>query len=243
MARKLSACLSVALVSALTFAATNAAADDPITLTRVTVVAKGGGNVICTGAACMEFIGELQQEEADLWPSQTDDPVPPMDELPIDKAVLCQRLKDSKPAGCDINDPPSVPGYDQSWQPNGCGIGPRSNWFIDKIMGSPLFSNYSDDLDAPGGVSFLTACNRHDQCWAQGFDRTFCDQRFEDEMESKCEVLTDPNAFGTCDGFASLYHSAVSPANTVATIAYNVSSSDATCAAWAHDMLANSCPQ
>lgn len=170
--------------------------------------------------------------------------MPPMEELPVDKAEFCQRLKDSRPSLlCGIISPPSVPGYDPAWQPNGCGVPGPVNWMLDQIMNSPLVSNYSNNLDAPSGVSFLTACNRHDQCWGEGMDRTFCDDRFETEMKNSCDVLTDPNDYGVCRGFASLYHGAVSPTNAPANLTYELADGNHACAAWVHDMQANSCPQ
>lgn len=60
MTGKAGAWKGAVVVSVLMFAAANVAADDPITLPTVTVVAKGGGgNIVCTGAACMDFIAQL----------------------------------------------------------------------------------------------------------------------------------------------------------------------------------------
>lgn len=209
---------------------------------RVTAPRIGGGNIVCRGEACEGVIQALRQEKIDYMIRMGQVPMDPED-IALSKSQVCSRLKAKQPANCNYSSPPSTPGYDPAWQPNGCGVGPRSNWFFDKVLNSSLFSNYSGDLDSPAGVSFLSACNRHDQCWGQGMERTYCDLSFEDGMKQACEVLTDPNAFGTCRGFASAYHAAVSPTNSQSTAAYNNAVSALNCAAWAHDMKANGCPQ
>lgn len=78
----------------------------------------------------------------------------PQDDLPLDGEKFCQTLKSKKPSSCNFNSPPSAPGYDPNWQPNGCGTS-GSQWLIDIALSITHTENYSGDPDAPhSGVSF-----------------------------------------------------------------------------------------
>lgn len=164
------------------------------------------------------------------------------DELPaLDPVKVCRSLRQKKPSGCDYSAPPSAPGFDPSWSANGCGTGPRANWFLDKALSQSNSSTYSGDLNAPfAGVSFLAACNGHDACWGQGMERSQCDLTFRSQLDSSCSGLSDPNSFNVCVGYAGLYHSAVSTADA-SHEAYAAAVSELSCAAWVHDMKTNGC--
>jgi Group XII secretory phospholipase A2 precursor (PLA2G12)/Protein of unknown function (DUF1036) len=74
--------------------------------------------------------------------------------------------------------------------------------------------------NAPAGVSFKTACDRHDVCYdTLGSDRRSCDDQFHNDMLTACrEAYPDGSFFGqsirkpqriTCNGAADLYYQAV----------------------------------
>src|SRR5690606_13153660 len=100
-------------------------------------------------------------------------------------------LNARKPSGCSANNPPPSPGVDvpgqSAWQPNGCGTGGIGTWFQDAILEVVASQSYSGNIHAPyPGISFRSACDAHDQCWAAGGVRHVCDNNFRDSMESAC---------------------------------------------------------
>ncbi len=212
------------------------------TLPTVTVVGKkpDGGPLTCSSGSCFDTAQEETARAFQEWLTMY--AVMPEEELPLDGAQFCSTLKAKKPSGCNLNSPPSAPGYDQNWQPNGCGT-PGRQWMIHIALSITHTENYSGDPNAPhAGVSFLAACNAHDRCWGSGFDRTFCDTQFGDNVRAQCDTVSSSSGWGTCRGFASAYHAAVSP-NDFSNPKYAASVWKAQCAGWAHDMQANNCPQ
>lgn len=58
--------------------------------------------------------------------------------------------------------------------------------------------------DAPSGVSFTDACNRHDGCyWGHWADKGTCDQWFLNDMRNAC------GSSGWCTTVAYAYYAAV----------------------------------
>ena len=164
----------------------------------------------------------------------------PPDDLPLNGAQFCANLATRQPQGCSLSNPPpspsiAVPGQ-TDWQPNGCGTG---GWFEHAILNVTTSNSYSGDINAPyEGVSFLSACNAHDTCWAVGGARGACDNAFQQSTQNACAPVADPN--GTCSGFASLYHGAVSTTNS-SDNAYANAVANRQCALWARDMRENDC--
>jgi hypothetical protein len=72
------------------------------------------------------------------------------------------------------------------------------------------------EVDACTGVpdtvpeiyDFTAACQQHDICYAQGFDRLACDLAFREDLVAACEVqhpdVFDPRRY-LCLSFAELY--------------------------------------
>lgn len=165
-------------------------------------------------------------------------------QLMLSKKTVCDLLGYRKPEDCSASSPPSVPGFDPGWKPNGCGTGGWEDIFYGALVGGLFTDHYSGDLDAPmetssgQNVSFLSACNHHDECWARGGDRLTCDNAFGTELNAACGVLGGSD-LNTCQGMASVYRGAVS--SDRATAHYYETVAAHTCAAWAYDMRRNGC--
>ena len=214
----------------------------------VTAPRVGGGTIVCRGTACALVIAQLRQTIMDAY-LRMQQPVPDPEDIPLSKSKVCSKLNARRPANCSFNNPPSSPGItvpgQASWQPSGCGTGPLANEFSKLALNVLYPAEYSGDLNAPfytpnGTVSFLAACNAHDQCWGEGNDRTWCDQGFRAAMQSQCDTyVSNTTAWGTCSSMVSAYHTAVS--NSQATSHYNESFAQRQCAMWASDMRENGC--
>lgn len=131
---------------------------------------------------------------------------------------------------------PGQPGF----QPNACGTG-----WVNRLAANVALRAYSEqfsgDVDAPyPGVSFISACNAHDTCWAGGGSRGSCDNAFSAQMLSACSKLPGLNQRNECNGFANLYHSMVTNSR-VSDGNYETSQDERRCATWARDMRENGC--
>ena len=214
-----------------------------IPLGGVTVYGRrsSGGTILCTGEACASVLNSLA--------AQSGQPLStislPLEDSPIVNGTqFCAALNAAQPANCNYSAPPSTPVYDSNWQPNGCGTSPLVNWFLTSALSVAGGQSgvFSGNLDEPyQGVSFLQACNRHDDCWGRAFDRGWCDSDFRDDMISACDTLSNSSQWNTCNAFASAYHAAVGPTNSLSNSTYNSQSEKLRCAAWAHDKRANGC--
>lgn len=206
---------------------------------KVTAPKVGGGQFSCLGTACA---GAVNQESFAAHQRFLEEHERYPDEPPeLDQQQVCRAMRASRPANCDYGSPPSVPGFSPGWSPNGCGTGPRANWFLDSALSQSNSSTYSGDLNAPfAGVSFLAACNSHDACWGSAMHRGTCDIQFRGAMESACSGQSNPDSYNVCMGYAGMYHGAVSTTNG-SNEAYAKAVSENSCAAWVHDMKANGC--
>ena len=217
------------------------------TLPKVTVVGTtiDGVRLGCAGYACGSYM--LSVGGIDVNAPLT--PVAGMGEggggaLEVTKRQFCNQLASQKPKGCDPASPPSVPVYDPMWEPNGCGTGGMEELFYKMLMDSLYGDHFSGSLDAPmktsngQNISFLGACNHHDQCWASAGGRAQCDRDFMDEMLAACDITMGSDQ-ATCEGIASIYRGAVG--SDAATDHYNESVDKHACAAWAYDMRRNGC--
>lgn len=170
---------------------------------------------------------------------------PLVDDAPVSGPQFCSNLKALRPPNCPTTSPPSSPGITTPgkpvWRANGCGTGGVADMAGDLLLQIIATQSYSGNLDEPySGVSFLGACNSHDQCWASGNPRYVCDMEFRHAMNDACSALASPAAVNTCTGFAGQYHSAVSITNKSHST-YASSEAARRCALWAHDMRMNSC--
>ncbi len=227
------------IVAALTGLLTVAHADNTTTLPPVRAVLSDlGTDVLCYGYECAGILNVMAPplfvvEYATI--ADTD--------VVIDHGEFCRQLKDKKPPGCDLSSPPSTPDTDANWQPNGCG----NNWRVQAAMQLGIMAivpdEFAGNFNAPySGVSFLGACNRHDQCYGLAFDKAFCDSRFGDEMTAACGVVASSAGHNVCDGLAGIYKGAVA-ATTFGNDAYASSVKAHTCAVWVKDMNVNGCPR
>lgn len=206
---------------------------------KVTAPRTDGGDFSCLSSACFNAVNQesfaTNQEFLETHERYPDEPPA------LDPEKICSIMRQNRPANCNLDSPPSVPGFDPSWAANGCGTGPRANWFLDQALSQSNSSTYSGDINAPfAGVSFLAACNSHDACWGSAMDRANCDVQFRSAMESACSGQSNPQPYNVCMGYAGMYHGAVSTTNG-SNEAYANAVRENTCAAWAHDMKSNRC--
>jgi hypothetical protein len=210
---------------------------DPFTMPTVTATGRfdDGGFLICRGLACAGVTAGY----IDRSPYETELTLQVEDG--IDREQFCERLKSKRPSNCNASSPPSTPGLDSSWQPNGCGTGGMSNLLLDSGMEVLLSDNYSGDFHAPyEGVSFRSSCDAHDACWGVAGNRSTCDNAFHNSMTSACGAVAQASSRTVCNGFAAAYFSAVSITN-IGNSNYQRAAQNRQCALWAYDMKANGC--
>lgn len=192
-----------------------------------------GANILCRGAACADVLQSMQQRAA---PFEMEFAM--LTDVPVDGAQFCGELRGQRPSGCSLASPPPSPGLGGNWQPTGCGTGRISRAFLEAALRVAATNTFSNDIDAPhSGVSFLSACNEHDRCYAVAGGKDSCDMTFRDNMQAACGGASNNAA---CQGWASLYHGTVSRTD-LAQSAYNSSSGQRECALWASDMKENAC--
>ena len=233
--------LTVAALSAACFGLYATVTFPPIIVTAPRI---GGGTVVCRGEACAGVLQSLQETGGSKGGDQSDHENPTED-IPVNPAALCANLNANKPSNCSLSNPPSSPGItvpgQPAWSANGCGTGGIGSWFQDAILEVVTSQSYSGDIHAPyPGVSFRTACDAHDACWASGALRAECDNTFRDSTQAACSIVSSPAGRSTCSGFGSLYHGAVTTTNGSHN-AYSTSSNNRECALWASDMRENNC--
>ena len=229
--------LALLLIASLGFTAYSQTVSLPPV--KVTAPRVGGGDFSCLGTACFNAVNQesFSANERFLEIHERYPDEPPA----LDQDKVCRSMRQNRPANCSFESPPSAPGFSPGWTPNGCGTGPRANWFLDRALSQANSSTYSGDLDAPvAGTSFLNACNGHDTCWGGAMDRGTCDIQFRESMESACSGQSSPDTFNICMGYAGMYHGAVSTTNG-SNEAYATALSENSCAAWIYDMKANGC--
>lgn len=215
----------------------HASASDPFNWPTILVTARAGdgGMLTCLGSACAGVISGMTERSPYEMELTLDA------ETELDRGLFCSVLKSKRPENCNASNPPSTPGLDPNWQPNGCGTGGLSNLLLDSGMEVLLSDTYSGDFQAPyPGVSFQSACNAHDACWGVAGSRSACDNAFRSSMEAACGVLSQASARSTCSGFASAYFSAVSITN-IGNSNYQRATESRRCALWVQDMKANGC--
>jgi len=212
--------------------------EDPTDLPRIEVVGTLiDGFVVCLGSACALALSEVSGRYEELSMERTLEP-----ETEPTREQFCSALMSKRPKGCDADNPPSTPGLDPAWQPNGCGTGGASNFILDTVVHLGFGDYYSGDLDRPYRVSFKAACDAHDGCWGIAGDRATCDNNFDSSMRSACGTLTGERAASICRGFAGAYMAAVT-ASDIGNDNYANAVSQRHCALWAHDMKANRCDE
>lgn len=160
-------------------------------------------------------------------------------EVQVDKRQFCANLKTARPPGCSMIAPPSAPGYDPAYVGNGCGDGSFKSYIANELV-SHVVWGYSGNLDHPlPGVSFYSACQVHDYCYASGRPRDTCDQGFGASLLRICEGANASHQ-SSCSTLSSIYRKAV---GAFGQGPYNASQADLACAAWAYDMEANECEE
>lgn len=227
----------ITIVAALTGLVALANADNMTTLPPVRVVASNEGNVVCYGYDCADILNAMAPPPLFLTGYEA------ISDQTIDHGEFCRELKTRKPADCNASNPPSTPGTDPNWQPNGCGTNEWTQIGMDLGINLIVPDEYSGDHNSPyAGVSFESACNRHDACWGSRFHRGSCDDQFHTDMRQACSVVSDSAGGVACDGLAGFYFGAVASTN-IGTRAHQNAFNAHKCAVWAKDMGINGCPQ
>ncbi|MBD8695040.1 hypothetical protein [Stenotrophomonas sp. CFBP 13718] len=233
--------LALALVVIASLGATTTIATTDLARVQVVAIAMDGKPISCSTSGCNNAANQEALAEYMRW--QLEHATAPEEPLAIDRPKFCQRLRASRPANCGSGPPPSVPGYDLGWQPNGCGTGGFSNWIANSVLSIISTEAYSGNFDAPyPGVSFLGSCNEHDRCWGGGGNRAACDTAFHGSMLTACGGAAEGGPRSTCIGFAGIYHGAVTTTDA-SNDAYANSVAQHACAAWTYDMNLNECPR
>lgn len=115
---------------------------------------------------------------------------------------MCATINASQPPGCSRDTPPKSPEHDPYWRPNGCGDGSFSSNFASIVINTLG----GGDLDSPlPGISFRSACNRHDYCYGIAGHRPGCDSRFRSDLQAICAS----HSSRWCSGLANSYADAV----------------------------------
>ena len=213
-------------------------ADDITTLPPVRAVL--GENVICYGYDCADIVLGMIGPPPSPYATQVNEFTEPQQ---VDKNEFCRQLKDKKPEDCNGANPPSTPGTDPNWQPNGCGTDEWIQKGIDLGVNLLVPSSYSGDHNSPyTGISFEAACNKHDACWGRDFDRGTCDMTFNSDMVNACSVLSNPSEASTCEGLAGFYFGVVA-STRVGDYMHGKAVDDLKCAMWTQDMVTNGCTE
>lgn len=227
---------ALCLVALSLFGAARANGDIP-TLPPVTAtgVSSDGIFVMCVSYECANAIDIASFPGPEEWNDS-------IDQDGFEYREFCSILRANAPVGCSVDSPPSTPGLDSNWAPNGCGVGGYVTQSISYIAGF-AFADYTGNIDSPyPGVSFLSACNEHDRCWGAGGNRESCDGSFHANMRDSCAAGASGAALNSCNGIAAGYFSLVSSTN-FSNNHYQQSVRNRTCARWAKDMEANNCEE
>ena len=226
--------LRVVAIAVILFSPFNvrAADDDPTDLPRVEAVKPF--IPFCRGSTCEGLLLSLGMIE---W-SPTDQ------ELfregggdRLTKEQFCAEMKAHPPEDCDVDNPPSSPGFDPGWTSNGCGDGSFKSAFA-AAVGRLVLPDFGGELDNPlPGISFLGACAFHDRCYTTKISKASCDKSFFSQMELSCG--SGSNTYGDqCQDIAAAYFGVV---GVEGDDAYAQAQQERECAAWAEDMEANKC--
>lgn len=203
---------------------------------RVSAPRQGGGDFTCASMACQDALFGVM-----ISPPFPQDVAVLDDE--VDGNLVCAVLRTMRPGGCPAASPPlsNIPGFDPNWQPNGCGVGPLSNAFLEKSLEIVTLGGFSYDLNAPvAGVSFKAACDLHDRCWGMNGGFSECNISFRNQMNHACSSLAAVGAYADCLAYAGQYYAAVHLPGPVRWH-YDFASGKFECAAWHRDMEANQC--
>jgi hypothetical protein len=199
-------------------------------------------SVLCTGSGCGPLLDSFSETyEFDLYlllnqPSTLDETATYT--LAVSTEQLCKRLEEAKPKGCSSSSPPSVPGFDPYWKPNGCGVGGWKDAAV-KLLADLGLRYFTGELDEPfPGVSFLNACNAHDRCYGLQSGKLACDGYFRLAMTRACDGGTKGDVREICYGSVSAYHAAVVNHGKAA---YESAGEDYACAQWHQTMEKNKC--
>ena len=208
---------------------------DSVPLEDMEVVGSDFGFFLCRGAGCSmvrPIVSTLNHLYEGIDTIESED----------FRSEVCDDIRRERPNGCGsggyrTGDPlsgiPAAPGYDRHWRPNGCGTGPFANAFLDAILDRGYHDFFR--LNEPyQGVSFLPACNGHDECFATaGADFGTCNNSFFETMYAACGSILN------CRKFALAYGAAVN--TNFGRNAFDNSQADTNCAVWADQYKLNQC--
>lgn len=189
---------------------------------------------VCYSAACVTAILDAQasadRQYMKFLKSQNRDNIGDMPTLT--KEQICTVIKSKQPPNCTAK--PTIAGI--NGPANGCGSGTGSRIFgtLGLELKHPL--SFTGNIDAPiQGVSFLSACNAHDFCYAAQKDKDVCDRGFNTDLTAACSRAVDNTI---CQSFANDYTAAV---NNLGGDAYAVSGRELACYKYQKEVEDNGC--
>lgn len=205
---------------------------DPV-MERVTVTAKfvDGSNVICEGSACAQLLEGMIRDVLLNFGEEA----PLVDEVVIGHPQFCRELRQSRPAGCSLDFPPSTPQLDSNWTSNGCGTEKIQASYLVEVLERFTSQNLNEPLP---NVSFYAACRSHDRCYAMNMGKGVCDDGFAEALNNTCNSSASATYHSACTAIAGAYQRAV---RYGALGAYNQAAREKSCAEWAHNMKQNKC--
>ncbi|WP_340676885.1 hypothetical protein [Paraglaciecola sp.] len=129
---------------------------------------------------------------------------------------LCNIMSNMAPSGCTTFSSPYTSPFlgngPATWSlpalTNGCGAGGLLETTLTALATG--INGFTGNLDQPlTGISFLSACNSHDMCYATQGGQNNCDNVFYDNLKSICSSYSSQ---GGCLTFAHTYRTAVGQA-------------------------------
>lgn len=205
-------------------------------LPGVTVTADGWP-ILCAGSDCAYLI--------DTWknPRTNQTPMGGGGSISLTHDEFCEKLENRAPDQCDAEDPPSVPFVDPGWEGNGCGTGGWADSLITILAHQYGTSGFTGNLDEPmDGVSFLNACNDHDQCYfgtpIGTRSKSYCDNTLFEALGSVCAAAASYQQ-SNCEDIAFQYRGALGTA--ASDEAWEEDHDAMICALYAKDMDRNGC--
>ena len=134
-------------------------------------------------------------------------------EMEAAEQEFCTTLSNLAPSGCTTFSSPYTSPYlgigPATWSfpalTNGCGAGGALETTL--VFLATGINGFSGNLNEPlTGISFLSACNSHDMCYATQGGQANCDDKLYKDLEQICGNYSNQ---GGCMTFAHTYRAAV----------------------------------
>jgi len=190
-------------------------AADPVLKTATEVINVSGVRlsndwvVSCRGSECKGAADSISDLVRDMLLKQ----VIEYQEVEEAKTELCNVMSNMAPSSCTTFSSPYTSPFlgngPATWSfpalTNGCGAGGALEATL--VFLATGINGFSGNLNEPlTGISFLSACNSHDMCYATQGGQNSCDTAFLRNLEVICSSYSSQ---GGCMDFAYTYRAAV----------------------------------